>query len=393
MTVLQIIPRLDAGGAERATIDVAAALVATGHRALVMSAGGAMVEALRRSGAEHFKADVGSKNPLNMWRNRHRLAEFIKSQDVDIVHARSRVPAWSAYFATRARRVPFVTTFHDAYKAGNPGKRLYTGVMARGDRVIAISRFIAEHVGTQYPAARARIAVIPRGIDFSVFDPATVSTERKERFRAAHAIAPTASLIILPARLSHTKGHELTLRALSRLARQHDRCLFIGPGRSGYRERLLALSRSLGLDDRVALIEQTDLVAAYASADLVLSPSQKPEGFGRVAVEAQAMGVPVIATALGATGETVLNGETGWLVPPGDAQALADTIERVLSLAHEQRRALADKAMRHVRARFDVKDMCAATLDVYADLLNSTTAAGAGAPNASAATLPGYRRQ
>ncbi len=242
MTVLQIIPRLDVGGAERGTIDVAAALVAAGHRALVMSAGGAMVEPLVRSGAEHFTADIGSKNPLNVWRNRHRLAEFIKSQAVNIVHARSRMPAWSAYFATRARRVPFVTTFHDAYRAGNPGKKLYNSVMARGDRVIAISRFIAEHIGTQYPAARARIAIIPRGIDFSVFDPAAVSAERREQFRAVHAIEPAAPLIILPARLSHTKGHELTVRALSRLAAAHYRCLFIGPGRSGYRERLLALT-------------------------------------------------------------------------------------------------------------------------------------------------------
>ncbi len=392
MTVLQIIPRLDVGGAERGTIDVAAALVAAGHRALVMSAGGAMVEPLVRSGAEHFTADIGSKNPLNVWRNRRRLAEFIKSQAVNIVHARSRMPAWSAYFATRALRVPFVTTFHDAYRAGNPGKKLYNSVMARGDRVIAISRFIAEHIGTQYPAARARIAIIPRGIDFSVFDPAAVSAERREQFRAVHAIEPAAPLIILPARLSHTKGHELTVRALSRLAAPHYRCLFIGLGRSGYRERLLALTRSLGLADRVSLVEQTDLVAAYACADLVLSPSQKAEGFGRVPVEAQAMGIPVIATALGATSETVLNGETGWLVPAGDAQALADATERVLSLAPEQRRILAENAMRHVRAHFDVKDMCAATLEVYADLMSSTPAAGARGPNAAGAS-PRYRRQ
>jgi glycosyltransferase involved in cell wall biosynthesis len=237
------------------------------------------------------------------------------------------------------------------------------------------------------------MAIIPRGIDFSVFDPAAVSTERKDRFRAAHAIAEATPLIILPARLSHTKGHELTLQALCLIPRQHYHCLFIGPGRSGYRERLLAMMHSLGLADRVELIEQTDLVAAYACADLVLSPSQKPEGFGRVAVEAQAMGVPVIATELGATGETVLNGETGWLVPPGNPQALADVIERALLLAREQRRALADKAIRHVRARFDVKDMCAATLDVYAAVLKSTSAAGAGGPNASGTASSVSRRQ
>jgi glycosyltransferase involved in cell wall biosynthesis len=373
MTVLQVLPGLDVGGAERGTVDVAAALVAAGHRALVMSSGGSMVESLVRSGAEHFECDAGSKNPWIVWKNRQRLIDFIKAENVDLVHARSRMAAWSAYFATRAPRVPFVTTFHNAYSGRNAVKRLYNSVMARGDRVIAISYFIAEHIRTQYGAAPERIAVIRRGIDFSVFSPAAVTMQRREEFRAFHAVPPNVPLIVMPARLSSAKGHALALRALSRLDGHSFLCLVIGPdqGRTAYRQHLLALTRSLRLHDKVRFIERTDLPAAYALADLVLSASQKEEGFGRVPVEAQAMGVPVVATKVGATSETILDGETGWLVPPGDAQGLADAIASALSLSREQRRVMADRAMQHVRAHFDVKQMCAATLALYADLVGA----------------------
>jgi glycosyltransferase involved in cell wall biosynthesis len=374
MTILQIVPRLDVGGAERATVDIAAALVSAGHRALVMSSGGMMVESLVRGGAEHFEYSISTKNPWIIWQNRRRVAEFINAQNVDLVHARSRAPAWSAYFATRASHVPFVTTFHDAYAGKTAAKKLYNSVMAKGDRIIAISRFIARHIREQYDVAENRIVLIPRGIDFSVFDPAAIALERKKHFYYLHALPTNIPLLVLPARLSSTKGHELTLRALACLGERSFLCLIIGPalGRTSYRERLVALMQKLHLNDRVRFIDDADLPAAYAVADLVLSPSQKAEGFGRVPVEAQAMGVPVIATALGATSETVLDGETGWLVPLGDVQALADAMVRALSLSPDQRRSLADRAQKHVRTRFDVKQMCAATLDLYAGLLHTS---------------------
>jgi glycosyltransferase involved in cell wall biosynthesis len=267
-----------------------------------------------------------------------------------------------------------VTTYHDAYAGKTAVKKLYNSVMARGDRVIAISQFIAGHIRTQYPRAENRIVLIPRGIDFSIFDPAAITPERKQRFHDLHTLPMNLPLLLLPARLSRTKGHELALQALARLGGRSFLCLIIGPvlGRAAYRERLVVLTQKLNLTDKVRFIDRADLPAAYAVADLVLSPSQKAEGFGRVPVEAQAMGVPVIATALGATSETVLDGETGWLVPLGDAQALADAIVRALSLSSDQRRAMADRAIKHVRARFDVQQMCAATLDLYSSLLHSS---------------------
>jgi glycosyltransferase involved in cell wall biosynthesis len=370
-TILQIIPRLEVGGAERAAVDVSAALVAADYRSLVISAGGPLVTTLERSGAEHFQWDVASRSPSAIWRNRQRLIDFINTEHVDVVHARSRAPAWSAYLATRRLSSPFVTTFHNAYSGKSAPKKFYNSVMARGTRIIAISRFIAEHIRTQYHAAADRIVLIPRGTDFTVFDPEAVTAERKRDFLERHSVPSNVPLIIIPARMSPTKCHELALSALGRLRHISFFCLVIGPdqGRDAYRRHLISLVKKLGLETKVCFVEQTDLIAAFAVADLVLSLSQKLEGFGRVPVEAQAMGVPVIATAIGATSENMLNGETGWLVPVGDVQALADAIARGLALGPRQRSEMAQKAMTYVRARFDVKQMCAATIDVYASLL------------------------
>ena len=373
MTILQLVPALDVGGAERATVDIAAALAGAGHRALVMSSGGALVRELDCCGAEHFECEIGKKNPWRVWTNGRRLVDFIRSEQVNLVHARSRIPAWSAYLATRKTRVPLVTTFHNAYSRKNAAKKFYNSVMARGDRVIAISPFVADHIVANYRIPIERIAIIPRGIDFSVYDPSAITAERKQKFRAVHKLQTNIPLIIIPARLSPSKCHELALRTFATLSDLPFQCLVIGPdqGRPGYRAHLVALARKLNLQDKVDFVESADLPAAYATADVVLSLSRKVEGFGRVAAEAQAMGVPVIATAIGALSQTVLNGETGWLVPAGNASALADAIVRALSLGPEHRRAMAKRAMCHVREHFDIEQMCGSTLEVYAELLRA----------------------
>ena len=370
LTILQLVPDLDVGGAERATVDVAAALVQAGYRALVMSAGGAMVSELTQAGAKHFEHDIGRRNPWHAWKNVDRLARFIRDESVDLVHARSRIPAWSAYFAAGKSNVPLVTTFHNAYSGNSAGKKLYNSVMVRSDRVIAISRFIAEHIRSKYQIPPERIALIPRGINFSVYDPAVVGPERREQFRLQNNLRSNTPLLIMPARLSPTKCHELVLRALASLGSQPFHCLIIGPdqGRKDYRAQLYRLVRQLGLQDKVNFVERSDLPTAYAMADLVFSLSRKEEGFGRVAVEAQAMGVPVIASRIGAFSETVADGETGWLVP-NDERALAQAIGRSLALGAEQRKTMAQKAIQRVRVNYDVKQMCSSTLEVYADLL------------------------
>lgn len=372
ITVLQIIPSLGAGGAERAVLDVAAALVRFGNRALVMSAGGAMVAALQQSGAAHYLRQVDSKNPLVMWNNAQNLIAFIKEHKVDVVHAHSRAPAWSAFMAARATGIPFVTTYHAAYKGEGRLKRFYNSVMARGDAVIAISHFIAGHIAGTYPEARDRIALIPSGIDLAVYAQAAVTQARKDDFCKACGLRPEVPWIVMPARLSPIKGHRLALQALAMLPpEQRFLCVMIGPdqGRDAYRKQLEAEIKARKLSDKVRLVREADVVAAYALADVVLSPSQVAEGFGRVPVEAQAFGVPVIATALGATRETVLDGETGWLVPAGDAKALAIAVMQALTLTPERREAMAKTAVAHVRGNFDLEKTNAAILALYRKVL------------------------
>ncbi len=374
LTVLQIIPSLEAGGAERAVIDIAEALKKAGHRALVISSGGRMVRELEEKGGVHFRWPAASKNPVTILANAARLEGFMSGQGVDIVHARSRAPAWSAWLASRVTRTPFVTTFHAAYKGRSRLKKLYNSVMVKGDRVIAISEFIARHIRQHFPIDEKRLAVIPRGIDFSVFDPAAVTPERREAFRLSARITDDAPVVLIPGRLAPIKGQELALRALARLSRPFV-AVIMGPdqGRKDYSEGLRLLARELGLAGKTRFLPGGDMPAALSTADVVLSASLVAEGFGRIPVEAQAMGAPVIATALGATNETIRNGETGWLVPPRDAAALAGALEEALSLDAAARQVWAKRSRAWAMSLSDIRQMCAATLNVYQDLCREKT--------------------
>ncbi len=367
LTIAQIIPSLNAGGAERAVVDIAAATVVAGHRAIVVSSGGYYQAELQAKQARFVKRNVDSKNPLSILINAFWLAAFISQEKVDIIHARSRAPAWSAYLAARLTGTPFVTTFHAAYKGNFFLKKIYNGVMASGDRIIAISEFIAEHIKKNYGVPASRITVIPRGIDMSVYDQGSVSDERKQKLQNLWNNAAHVPVIIMPGRLSPIKGHELVIEALAAIKQHAFICVFIGPdqGRTKYSEMLHKQVDEYGLTDKIKWMDGGDVPAAYSLANLVLSPSQVAEGFGRVPVEAQAMGVPVIATALGATNETIVDGQTGWLVPLASVTAISHAIVQCLSLAPEQRAAMSQKAKDYVRSKFELKQMCDATLKVY----------------------------
>lgn len=376
-TVLQVLPSLHTGGVERGTCDVAAALAQAGWGSLVASAGGAMVHAIERAGARHLTLPLDSKNPLAMRANVRRLAAVIEAERVDIVHARSRAPAWSARAAARRTGRPFVTTFHGTYGHGNPVKRRYNAVMAAGDPVIAISSFIAGHVHEVYGTAEERIVTIPRGIDLGIFDPAAVGAARMVQLAKAWRLPEAMPVIMLPGRLTRWKGQMVLLEALAVLGRDDFRCLLVGSdqGRRRYRRAIERRIRRLGLDRVVAIVDECrDMPAAYMLADVVVSASTDPEAFGRVAVEAQAMGRPVIATDHGGARETVAAGETGWLVPPGDGAVLARTLAAALALDSGTREAVAAAARAHVAAHFDVGRMCAETLRLYESVLAGAAA-------------------
>ena len=370
--ILQIVPRLDIGGAERGTVDMARAVVEAGGTALVVSEGGVLEAELLRAKARHIVLPVASKSPFTIHRNVGRLVDLIRSEDVDLVHVRSRAPAWSALPAARRTGRPLVTTFHAPYNAGGSLKRRYNSIMARGDRVIAISDFIARHVRETYGVGEDRLRRIHRGVDVVGFDPSAVSSERVASLAARWNLPDGVPVVMLPGRLARWKGQAVMVEAMAQLARQDVVCLLVGvgSGHDGLRRELEQQIVSHGLQGRVVPIDGCqDMAAAYRLADVVVSASTDPEGFGRVAVEAQAMGVPVVATNHGAALETVEPGVTGWLVPPGEPLALAQAVGAALDLDEEARVRLAAIARARVVEHFSRARMCAATLAVYRELL------------------------
>jgi glycosyltransferase involved in cell wall biosynthesis len=372
ITVLQVLPRLVVGGAERGTVDIAGAIQRAGGVAIVASEGGPMVHELERARARHIKLPLARKNPFTIWRNAARLARVIRKHKVDIIHARSRAPAWSALWAARRTGIRFVTTYHDTYSANSSWKKRYNAVMAKGQRVIAISEFVAEHIRDLYGLGASVLRVIPRGVDLSKFDPARVPAERKIKLTHDWNLPDDKPIILMPARLSRKKGHLALVEALAKLKRTDICCIIVGDDgrRTRYRTSLLELIHECGLDGVVRLLPQTaDMPAAYSLAAVVVAPSIKPEGFGRVPVEAQAMGRPVIASDVGGFRETIVNGLTGLLVPPGDAVKLSVAIDSALNLSAEDRDALAAEAMANIQSKFTREHMCGATLDVYRELV------------------------
>lgn len=364
--MLQVLPALISGGVERGTLEIAEALVAEGWRALVASAGGPLVGPLERLGARHLALPLGRKSPLGIWRNAAALARVVRAEKVDILHARSRAPAWAALLAARRTGARLVTTYHGTYNEGLPGKRLYNSVMARGERVIAISGFIAEHIRARHGTDAARLRVIPRGVDERRFDPEAVPPERVAALRRAWGVPEGRPVVMLPGRLTRWKGQTVLIDAMTQLPGEAV-ALLVGEG--SLRPALAARIDAVGLGDRVRLCGHAeDMPAALLLADLAVHASTDPEAFGRTVIEAQAMARPVIAADLGAPRETVEEGVTGWRVPPGDPAALAAAIGRALALPAAERAAMGKRARRAVLSRYTTRAMQQATLAVYQEL-------------------------
>ena len=369
--ILQVLPALRSGGVERGTLEIAEAQIAAGFRAIVASAGGEMVPALEALGAKHITLPLTAKSPWAMWRNAAALAALARAEGVALIHARSRAPAWSALIAARRLGLPFVTTYHGAYNEGFPGKRLYNSVMARGDRVIAISHFIAELIRARHGVDEARLRVIPRGVDPRRFDPALVSPARLAALRAAWGVAEGQPIIMLPARVTRWKGQMVLVEAMAQLPGDA-LALLVGDAaeRPAFQAELQARIAGLGLQDRVRLVgHATDMPAALMLADVVVHASTDAEAFGRTVIEAQAMARPVIASDHGAPRETVAEGITGWRTPPGDAAALAAALSRALAMTDSERAALGARARAAVLSGYTTAAMQAATMATYRELL------------------------
>jgi glycosyltransferase involved in cell wall biosynthesis len=374
LSVLQVIPALDAGGAERTAVDVARAVVKAGGKAWIATKGGRLAAEAESAGVEIILGPFDTKNPLTIWQNAKALADVIRYKNATIIHARSRAPAWSAQRAAQRTGIKYVATYHGIYNASSPLKRWYNGIMARGDAVIANSQYTAAHVTAEHKVDPRKLHVIPRGIDVEGFTPERVAAARIDAIRKQWNITPGKPVIVMPGRLTRWKGQLVFIDALARLEHRDVIAVMVGDAqeRDAYVDELHASLKRLNLTEITRIPGHcSDMPAAFMAADIIVTPSIEPEAFGRVAVEAQAMGRPVVASRLGAQTETVLDGVTGFLFPPGDADALAQGVARALALNADQRQAMAEKARERVLASYSVDAMCEATLKVYRDLLKA----------------------
>jgi len=380
--ILQVIPALHSGGAEKTAVDVALAVRKMGWNAVVASAGGRLADQLEKHGINHVTLPLESKNPYVIWRNVARLQSVIHKYGVNIVHARSRAPAWAALFAARRAKIPFVTTYHGAYGQTNRLKALYNSVMARGDVVIANSQWTAELIAERHPDRKESIVAIARGTDFSQFEPSKVSAERMQRITDQWNIPKGKFIALHLARISPLKDQLNVVAAASILANESDDIYYIFAGdhrgREAYLEKLKREISSAGLADTMIIPGYCDdPPAALAVADVVLSTSRSPETFGRVAVEASALETPVIVTKLGAVGETVLatpevpsSKRTGWKIKHSNPPALADAILEVKGLTTAQLEQVGRNGRAYVLNQFSLQQMCDKTIRVYETLLN-----------------------
>ncbi len=374
LTVLQVLPELRTGGVERGTVEITAALHQAGHRALVASAGGYLESDLSYAGGEHLRLPtMKSKNPWIILENANRLAKIIREQKVDIVHARSRAPAWSARIAAKKTGCHFITTFHGVYNINAPLKRNYNAIMTKGERVIAVSHFVRDHILANYKVDPARVTVIHRGANLQKFSPDKVVPGRvaqvAKEWRLPEELHP---LILMPGRITRWKGQDVLIKALAKLPHRDFFCLLVGDDERhpDYAAELKELIEALGLEGHVRMVGNTKFMPeAYVLSSLVVAPSIEPEAFGRVPIEAQAMGKPVIATRHGGAMETVREYETGWLVTPGDVDDLARALNEALSMDAATRQVIEYNALWNARHHFSTETMCQRTLQVYHEVM------------------------
>jgi glycosyltransferase involved in cell wall biosynthesis len=379
LSVLQVTPELNAGGVEQTTIEMAEAISRAGGLALVASAGGRLEPDLEAVGGELIKLPMDTKNPIEVALNVVRLQRLVRERGVRLIHARSRAPGWSALWAARRLKVPFVTTYHGIYNARSWVKRLYNSVMAKGDIVIANSEYTRSFILHEYDIKPERVVAIPRGVDLDRFDRSKVDRTKVAHIRAGWGLraGDKRLVVILPGRLTRWKGQTVLLEAITQLESRRPglvKVVLAGDpqGRRGYMQELSSQILRNGLRDVVAIVGHLgQMQVAFAASDIAVFPSVEPEAFGRAAVEAQAMGLPVIAANHGGLAETIVDGETGILTQPADAEALADAIERVIDMGAEARVAMGAKGSERVRRLYTKAALQEATLQVYGKLLGA----------------------
>ena len=374
MKILQILPSLEMGGVERGTIEMARAMQRAGIPNAVASQGGRLVKALERLGVPHHQLPLATKNPFKIRANASRIARLTEKEGFTLMHVRSRAPAWSVHWASKMCGVPWIATYHGVY--GTTPRLLkipYNRVMLKGLRTICVSDYVLRHVLETYHPSPASLVRIHRGADTDVFRPDAVAPQAAlEKKTLQYHLPADVPVITLPGRLTRWKGQEVFIDALSRMRHRRLGVLIIGSdqGRVEYSDHIRALASRLPDETMVVFRDHTsEMQKVYAMSDIVVNASSaQPEAFGRTIPEAQAMGRLVVATAHGGACETIDDGRTGWLVPPGDADALAAKLDEILDLPEERKEEVRAAAVQSVRDNFSTRKMCEATLALYREL-------------------------
>ncbi|MBR4105944.1 MAG: glycosyltransferase family 4 protein [Alphaproteobacteria bacterium] len=371
--VLQVLPEMEHGGVEVGTVEIAAGCQEKGIKNFVASSGGRMVYDLQKIKVQHFELPLKTKNIFKMRANTKKLAKIIKENGINIVHARSRAPAWSAYWAAKKTGATFLTTYHGTYGLGFLKlKKLYNRVMTYGKLVIAISEHIKKHIMSEYKVPEEKIRLIHRCVNLDNFSPEKVSQERMIKVISDYNIPEDKPVISLIGRITPWKGQALLLEALSKMHNKDYCCLIVGSdqGRTSYSNKLKDMVKKHGLDDRVQFIEHSfDIPALLMISDIVLSIAIEPEAFGRAAIEGQAMGKIVIASNIGGSLENTIDGVTGKLFKSGDADDLASTIDWALDLPNQEKAKISAAAIQNVKEHFTKQIMCDKTIAVYRELM------------------------
>ncbi len=372
-TIVQILPALNHGGVERGTIEMSEAILANGGRSVVISAGGVLEDRLIGCGAEHFRLSVHSKNPLKWLIIRKQVKAVLRGVDADLVHIRSRAPAWIAYPAARSLGIYTVTTIHGRFKKTSLPKRIYNSIMTKADRVIAISSYIEGLVLAQFPAIAGKVTVIHRGVDIDAFDRKTITPQRLAEMSKKLMNPHGLPVVMLPARPTAWKGMEVLIAAMGLINDLPFLLVLVGAadGAQEMQDSLTLALKKAGLAEKSRVLNAVDdMPAALFLADVVAMPSTSPEPFGRVAVEASAMGCPVVAFGHGGALESIIHEKTGWLAEPICAESLGAMVQLALTLSPNARKQLAVDARAFITENFSADKMCQATIAVYDDLLS-----------------------
>ena len=380
INVLQVIPKLGYGGAETGCFDLAHFLNENNCKSYVVTSGGPLLKYVNRKKVKVIRLPVQSKNPLLILLNSIVLIFIIFFLNINIVHARSRAPAWSCLFATKITRRKFVTTFHGTYNFKSSLKKWYNSVMVRSDLIIAGSNFIFSHIQKNYSTylnKEKKFLVIFRGINTEYFNPKKIKDSDKTLLRKKWKIDNDKKVILLPGRLTGWKGQEMFIDSIRNLKENSPDLNFIAvilgsdQGRKIFKKKLIRLVEQFRLNNEVLFIEHLELMPiAYEISDVVVSTSIEPEAFGRVSVEAQAMEKPILASNIGGSNETIINEKTGFLFEAGNSKNLSEKLGEILNLSEVTRNGIGAEGRKNVKVKFNVEKMCNSTYSEYKKLIN-----------------------